>query len=140
MLCIWWDWKEIVHYKLLQRGETINSVLFYTQLDSLNETIQKEPPELANRKGVVFHHDNARPHTPLMTRNKLTSLGLEVLMHTQYSPDLSPFDYHLFRALQNSLDGKKFADRDSTSNHLANFFDNKPQRFYNDGIMQLSEK
>ena len=52
----------------------------------------------------------------------------------------APSDYHLFRALQNSLDGKKLADRDVAENHLAKFFDNKPQKFYNDGIMKLSEK
>ncbi|EFN82648.1 hypothetical protein EAI_17398, partial [Harpegnathos saltator] len=30
---------------------------------------------------VVFHHDNARPHTSFMTRQKLRELGWEVLMH-----------------------------------------------------------
>jgi len=103
-------------------------------------TIQKERPELVNRKGVMFHHDNARPDTSLMTRNKLTSLGWEVLMHQPYSPDFAPSDYHLFRALQNFLDYKKLANRDVTEKYLAKFFDNKPQNFYNDGIMKLSEK
>ena len=78
LLSVWWDWKGIVHYELLQSGETINSVLYCAQLDRLNEAIQKERPELAHRKGVVFHHDNARPHTSLMTQNKLTELGWEV--------------------------------------------------------------
>ena len=56
------DWKGIVHYELLQSGETINSVLYCAQLDRSNEAIQKECPELAHRKGVVSHHDNALPH------------------------------------------------------------------------------
>jgi len=96
--------------------------------------------KLANRKGVVFHHDNGQPHTSLMTRNKLTSLCLKVLMHPPYSPDFAQPDYHLFWALQNSLDGKKFADRVTTENPLAKLFDNKQQKFNNDGIMKLSEK
>jgi len=49
MLSVWWDWKGIVHYELLQRGETINSVLCYTQLGRLEEAIQKEQLELVNR-------------------------------------------------------------------------------------------
>jgi len=106
MLSVWWDWKGIVHYELLQRGETINSVLYCAQLDRLSEAIQKERSELANGKGVVFHHENARPHTSLMTPNKLTSLGWEVWMHPST-------DYFLFRALQISLDGKILADRDA---------------------------
>jgi len=63
LLSVWWDWKGIVHYELLQSGETINSVLYCAQLDRLNEAIQKERPELVHRKGVVSHHDNERPHT-----------------------------------------------------------------------------
>ncbi|CAH2103465.1 unnamed protein product [Euphydryas editha] len=40
MLSVWWDWKRIVHYELLQPGETINSVLYCAKLDRLNEAIQ----------------------------------------------------------------------------------------------------
>ena len=88
----------------------------------------------------MFHHDNARSHTSLMTQNKLTELGWEVLIHPPYRPDFAPSDYHLFRALQNSLDGKKLADRDTAEAHLDKFFNNKPQKFYTDGIIKLSEK
>jgi len=90
MLSVWWDWKGIIHYELLQRGETINLVLYCAQFDHLNEEFYKERPELGNREGAVFHHDNAQPHTSLVTRNKLTSLGWEILMHPPYSPDLAP--------------------------------------------------
>ena len=88
----------------------------------------------------MYHHDNAWPHTSLMTQNKLTELGWEVLMHPTYSPDLAPSDYHLFRSLQNSFDGKKLADRDAAETDLGKFFNNKPQKFYTDGIMKLPEK
>ncbi|XP_029162233.1 histone-lysine N-methyltransferase SETMAR-like [Nylanderia fulva] len=63
------------------------------------------------RDDVVFHHDNARPHTSLMTRQKLRELGLEVLMHPPYSPDIAPSDYHLFRSLQNFLNGIKLLSK-----------------------------
>jgi len=87
----------------------------------LTKEIQKEGPELANKKGVVFLHDNMLPHTSLMTQNKLTLLGWGVLMHPPYSSHLVPSDYYLFWALQNSLDGKKLADRDAAENQLAKF-------------------
>lgn len=75
MLCVWWDWKGIVYYQLLPPGLTLNSELYCRQLMQLEQAIKKKRPELINRKGVVFHHDNARPHTSLMTRQKLTELG-----------------------------------------------------------------
>ena len=140
MLCVWWDWKGVVHHEVLPHGLTINSELYCSQLDRLQEAIKEKRPELINRKGVVFHHDNARPHTSLMTRQKLRELGWEVLMHPPYSPDLAPSDYHLFRSLQNSLDGKTLADKRAAENHLKKFFADKPQKFYTDGIMKLPEK
>ncbi|GFW72551.1 hypothetical protein TNCV_3797791 [Trichonephila clavipes] len=33
--------------------------------------IDQKLPELVNRRGVVFHQDNARPHTSVVTRQKL---------------------------------------------------------------------
>jgi [histone H3]-lysine36 N-dimethyltransferase SETMAR len=137
MLCIWWDWKGVVHYEVLPPGLTMNSVLYCKQLDRLEERIQKTRPELANRKGVVFHHDNARPHTSKMTRQKLLELGYEVLPHPPYSPDLAPSDYYLFLALQNFLNDKKFVSKRGCENALRQFFDQKSRKFYTDGIMQL---
>jgi len=48
-----------------------------------------------------------------MTRQKLRELGWEVLMHPPYSPDVAPSDYHLFRSLQNSLNGVKLASKEA---------------------------
>src|SRR3954469_23682395 len=45
----------------------------------------------------TLQHDNARPHTVKMTKEKLQALGWEVLPHPPYSPDLAPSDFHLFR-------------------------------------------
>jgi len=33
MLCVWWDWKEILYYELLPNNETINSEKYCSQLD-----------------------------------------------------------------------------------------------------------
>lgn len=140
MLSIWWDFKGVIFYELLPSGQTIDSTLYCSQLTKLDQSIKNKRPELANRKGVVFHQDNARPHTSLVTRNKLLSLGWDLLPHPPYSPDLAPSDYHLFRSLQNSMNGKKFQKEEDIKNHLDQFFNNKPQTFYEHGIMQLVER
>lgn len=59
---------------------------------------------------------------------------------TAYSPDLAPSNYHLFRSLKNSLDGKTFDSHDDVKNHLIQFFANKDKKFYERGIMLLPEK
>ncbi|KAG6799541.1 Ammar1 transposase [Apis mellifera caucasica] len=102
--------------------------------------MQLKKSELTNRKDVVFHRDNARPHTCLVTRQKLLELGWDVLPHPPYSPDLAPSDYFLFRSLQNSLNGKNFNNDDDIKSYLIQFFANKNQKFYERGIIMLPER
>ena len=75
-------------------------------MNKLNAAVKEKRPELVNRKNVIYHHDNAIPHTSLATRQKLLRFGWEVMLHPPYNPDLAPSDYYLFRFLQNSLNGK----------------------------------
>ena len=86
MLSVWWDFKGIVYFELLPRNQTINSNVYYRQLTKLDKEIKEKRPELATRKGVIFHEDKARPHTSLVTRKKLFELGWEVMPHPPYSP------------------------------------------------------
>ncbi|CAK9826900.1 Histone-lysine N-methyltransferase SETMAR [Anthophora retusa] len=142
MLSVWWDFKGIVFFffELLPDNTTINSEVYCHQLDKLNDALQQKRPELINRKGVVFHQDNARPHTSLITRQKLLQLEWDILPHPPYSPDLAPSDYYLFRSLQNLLDGKTFNSNEEVKNHLDQFFASKEQKFYERGIMLLPER
>ena len=69
----------------------------------LKAALDEKRPELVNRKRIIFHQDNARPHVSLMTRQKLLQLGWEVLIHPLYSPDIAPSDFYLSWSLQNLL-------------------------------------
>ncbi|GFS80936.1 histone-lysine N-methyltransferase SETMAR [Trichonephila clavipes] len=86
---------------LLPDNTTINSEVYCHELDKLNDALQQKRSELIYRKGVVFHQDNASPHTSLVTRQKLLQLVWDTIPHPPYSPDLAPLDYYLFRSLQN---------------------------------------
>jgi hypothetical protein len=46
-------------------------------LDRVNECLKEKRPHLINRKGDVFHQDNAHPHVSKMKqqKNKGTELG-----------------------------------------------------------------
>ncbi|XP_070155184.1 histone-lysine N-methyltransferase SETMAR-like [Polyergus mexicanus] len=91
LLCIWWDRKGIIYFELLRRGETITADKYCEQLTRLAAAIREKRPILANRKGVIFHHDNARPHVAQQTLRKLQELQWEILQHPPYSPDIFIF-------------------------------------------------
>lgn len=127
-------------FEILPDNTTINSKVYCHQLDKLNDALQQKRPELINRKGVVFLQDNARPHTSLVTRQKLLQLEWDTMPHPPYSPDLAPSDYYLFRSLQNFLDDKSFTSNEEVKNHHDQFFASKDQQFYEHGIMLLPER
>ena len=121
MLSVWWDFKGIIYFKMLPRNQTINSNVYCRQLMKLDNDIKEKRPVVANCKGVIFHQDNGRPHTCLVTRTELLNLGWDIMPHPPYSPDLALFDYHLFRSLQNHLNGKKFDSNKAVRNELIQF-------------------
>ena len=70
MLCIWWNWKGVLYYELLLESQRINSNRYCSQLDQLKAVLNEKCTQLVNRKYIIFHQDNTRPHVSLMTRQK----------------------------------------------------------------------
>ena len=94
----------------------------------------------AKNWSIVFHHDNARPHTSLKTRVKLRELDWDILPHPPYSPDLALSDYHRFRSLEHYLRGKNFQSEEHIKTSLLQFFAQREQKFFEKGILNLSER
>ena len=94
-------------------------------LMKLDKEIKEKGPELATLKGVIFYQDNARTHTFLVTCKQLLELDWKVMPHPPYSPDLAPWDYHLFRSLKNHLNGKTSDSNKVVKNELIQFFASK---------------
>ena len=107
-LCRWRDWKGVLYYELLPENQTTNSNKYCSQWDQQKDALDKKCPELVNRKCIIFHQYNARPHVSLMSGPELLLSGWEILINPLYSADIAPLDVHLFWSLQNSLSGKKF--------------------------------
>ena len=107
--------KELFIMSCSNLAKPLIDSLLSTTITRLQQAIKKKRPELIINKGVVFHHNNARPHISLVTQQKLRELGWEVLMHPPYSPDLTPSDYHFFRSLKNSLNGVRLASKEACS-------------------------
>ena len=57
--------------------------------------------------GIILLHDNVRPHTANLVRDKFQRFGWETLQHPPYSPDLSLCDFHVFGDLKD-IRGPRF--------------------------------
>ena len=140
MLCCWWDMRGVIHFELLGRNQTINTDLYCQQLQRVHEKLVQTRPHLINRKGVLFHQDNARPHVSRASLAKIRELNWGLVEHPPYSPDLAPSDYHLFRSLQNFLAGQKFSSFEGVQKGITNFFNSKQPEFFKRGIGKLPSR
>ena len=87
----------------------MNSERYCELLNTVRHDVYSKRRGLTS-KGVLFHQDNAWPHTAMKTLELIENFGWEVVPYPPYSPDLAPSDYHLFGPLKNHLRGTKFSD------------------------------
>lgn len=138
MISVWWDYEGLLHWEILAENKTVDKNLYAAQLRRVDNAIKLKRP---NRKGkVILLHDNARPHVATMVKSTLRELDWEPLQHPPYSPDLAPTDFHLFRSLSNNLQGVSFDSVRNLQKWLTNFFESRPNDFWQKGIDKLVER
>ena len=62
-------------------GKPISSNKYCSHIDQVKATLDRKCLESVNRKCIIFHQDNSRPHVSLMTRQELLQLDWKVLIH-----------------------------------------------------------
>ncbi len=85
-------------------------------LSAVRRNVQKVARKracLGQQKQPILLHENARPHVVRVTQTKFKNLGIKVLPHPPYFPDLYPTDVHVFKHLQN------FTTNRQLKNHAA---------------------
>ena len=141
LLSVWWDKDGIIFYDFLPSGQAVNGDIYRSYLEKVQINLIEKRPHLVNRKGVIFHQDNARPHTAALTIEKIVNdFNWELLPHPPYSPDLAPSDYYLFLCLQNFLSGGKYQNAQEVKNDVISYFDSRKKEFFNHGILKLTQR
>ncbi|GBP43852.1 Histone-lysine N-methyltransferase SETMAR [Eumeta japonica] len=67
------SWSKVPQTMAKPENHQLASLL--QTVDETEARVETKRPELINRIGVVFHHDNARPHTSLATQKILREFG-----------------------------------------------------------------
>lgn len=147
LLCVFWDRRHVIHWELLEKGQTVTAVLYCEQLERLRR-------KMRNRQGpIILLHDNARPHTANLTKKNWSILNGSIWIirrtvltwHHRIFIFFGKFysessDLSFFRSLEHYLRGKIFQNVDEMRLSLTQFFDSKPRDFYRRGIYLLPDK
>lgn len=139
MATVFWDARGIIHIDYLEKGKTITGEYYSELLDRFDIDLKQKRPHLAKKK-VLFHQDNARVHTCVVTMAKIHELGYELLPHPAYSPDLAPCDYFLFPNLKKWLGGKRFGSNEEVITETNAYFESLEKSYYLEGIKKLEKR
>lgn len=78
-------------------------------------------------KGILLHHDSVLVHSAEKTANFFKELGVEVLGHPSFSPDLAPCDFYLFPKAKESIRGQRFESLEAAVATYKEFLDSIPK-------------
>ncbi|KAJ4439139.1 hypothetical protein ANN_15096 [Periplaneta americana] len=139
MAAVFWDTKGILLVEFLERNATINAERYCNILTSLKRAIQNKRRDMLN-PGVIFLHDNTRPHTACRTATKLQEFNWKVLDHPPCSPDFAPSDYHLFMHMKTWLGSKRLDDDEELKTSVVGWLQSQAAEFYDCGISKLVKR
>lgn len=87
---IWLNHKGIVHYELLNQGETYNGYRYLQQQVILNIALFKKWTEWPRHKRVILFHDNIPCYWNTIVQDTTKTLKYGQLWKYLYSPHLAP--------------------------------------------------
>ena len=103
MFCVFFKSTGPVYVNYLDRGKTIDAAYYIQQcLKPIVREINKQRPT-SGTTNMKFHHDNARPHVAGSANSYVEQVGLQLICHPPYSPDLAPCDFWLFDIIKLNL-------------------------------------
>ena len=100
---------------------------------------RKKRPHLKKKK-ILFHDDNAPPHTSNIAQAKKHEFGFESLPHPPYSPELTPSVYYLFPNLKRWLYGRRFESSEEVESETEGYFGGFDKSYYLEDIEKLKDR
>jgi len=102
MLCVWWDQKNLVYYKLLKPGRFHYGRSVLATIDSFEPCIVRKTAGSTSKDMIklFFMTTLGLANVAKVVKKYLEILKWDVLPHPPYSPDIAPSDYWLFRRMQ----------------------------------------
>lgn len=134
MLSVFWNSNGVVHLEMLDKNKTLDANGYQDQLKVVAKKLKNTLPKF------YLLHDNCPAHRAKATKAVAEQLGMVVLTHPAYSPDLAPTDYHFFRALKQFLSRRRFQDKKEALAAVQEFIDSRNASFWHEGIHSLHKR
>ena len=124
------------HWKWRQANKSREVSIVSWWLRVLRRAINSKRPRMLS-DGIILMHDNSRPHTANLVRDKLQIFGWETLQHPPYILDFSSCHFHIFIDLKKDIRGRWFHSDEAVQGWVRLWIHRRPNSFYKTGIDRL---
>ena len=90
----------MVYAHWVPTGQTVNKEYYVEVLREFRRRFRRKRPVFFKSVQWHFHQNNAPVHNSILVTDYLTKMGIKIVPHCPYSPDLSPCDFWLFPKLR----------------------------------------
>ena len=94
------DSTGMIYVHWVPTGQTVNKEYYVEVLREFRKRFRRKRPTLFKSDQWHFHQDNAPVHNSILVTDYLTKMGIMIVSHLPYSPDLVPCDFCLFLMLR----------------------------------------
>ena len=129
VMIIFWDSDGVLLTEYLPRGTTINGPYYASIIERLYSVIVEKGRGKVSH-GVLLLYDNAPIYKCKIVQAAIRQAGFIELNHPAYSPDIAPFDYHLFSNLKKFLRLKNFSSDDEAVTTVEDYFTDLNLEFF----------
>jgi hypothetical protein len=91
MVSVWWGVNGIIHYSFLKTGQSITAESYSQELAIAYQKLELKCPNVANGKGAILLHDNARPRIGKVIQKKLSDPRVNRYKNSRNRPDFLCF-------------------------------------------------
>ncbi|GBP33442.1 Mariner Mos1 transposase [Eumeta japonica] len=130
----------VIYYELLKPNKTVGD-RYGLQLMRLSRSLKGKRSLYTQRHDkMILLHDNARPHVAKSVKIYLETFQWKVIPHPPYSPDIAPFDFHLFGSIAHGLADQRFHSYKEAKKWIDSWIASKQMSFFRRGNHILPER
>ena len=94
------DSTGMIYMHWVPTGQTVNKEYYVEVLREFRKRLRRKRPAIFKSGPWHFHQDNAPVHNSILVTDYVTKIGINIVPHPSYSPDVSSCDFCLFPKLR----------------------------------------
>ena len=133
------DSTGMIYMHWVLTGQTVYEEYYVKVLREFRKRFRRKRPALFKSGQWHFHHDKAPIYNTILVTDYLTKMGIKIVPHHPYSPDLAPCDFWLFRKLKEKLRGCRYETFEEMKEAVTKVIDMLTQEDFHGALQKLLE-